>query len=164
MVEEKKTASSDTPTTPPPPVIVPTTNEERLLSTVGYISLGLLPVALKPKSEFCQFHGKQAAALFGSFIFLLFVFGWIISPTLGFLVFLGYFAMLVIVMFRTYKGEKWVIPVIGQLAQKIDLNKISLPLNHTPGTATDEAKKPESKPADEDKTPAEATGDHHKKS
>jgi len=98
-------------------------NDEKFFAAVGYFSfLFVVPLILKPKSEYCKFHAKQSIALFLISIAVLFVLALI--PSIGSIFTLGLFALYVIAIFRAYKGELWKIPMISNFAGKIDMNAL----------------------------------------
>ena len=159
MTNLKKTSPEEpkSPSTENVPKNEPTTpasllQDDKILSAISYISIAcLLPLVLKPKSESCQFHGKQGLILFIFSIIILFILA--IFPGLGLLLFLAYFALCVLAVYRAYNGEKWEIPVISIIAKQINLNKLNLP---DIGVAT-KTPEPETKPeAPKEETPPPA--------
>jgi len=112
--------------------------DEKVLSVFAYASIGfLLPLILKPQSKTCQFHAKQGAAMFVlSFFTLVFLAA---IPMLGSLLFLGFVALTAISMFQAFSGKEWKIPVIGDIAMKIDLNALAT----TPAKPTAKKEEPE---------------------
>lgn len=91
----------------------------RFIAAIAYLwILCLVPLILKKKDEFAQFHGKQGLLLavlwfFGGLIFWIPFIGWVVAVILALASIYGFFQAL--------KGEKWEIPVIGKYAKKIDL-------------------------------------------
>ncbi|OGY32150.1 MAG: hypothetical protein A3A57_02760 [Candidatus Woykebacteria bacterium RIFCSPLOWO2_01_FULL_41_12] len=90
------------------------------MSYIGIISVIVLLV--KKDSEFVQFHAKQGTVLFivevvwmvlTMFLFFLWFISWIL-----WLVFL---VVTVMGFIKAYSGERYKMPVIGDLAQKINL-------------------------------------------
>ena len=91
---------------------------EKLLAMLGYIGfLCVLPLAIKPKSEFCQHHGKQGLVL--SLIFVLF--GWLGWLGGGMAIILGLIhvglALWGIVNAKT--GAMWNMPMVSEVAKKL---------------------------------------------
>lgn len=96
---------------------------EKFLSGIGYLSfLCILPLVLKPKSDFCQIHGKQGL------IFLLIFLISIPIQKIGslivgqwFTLFLEFLYLICICggIFFVIK-EKKKIPIIGDVAQKLN--------------------------------------------
>ncbi|MEA3272349.1 MAG: hypothetical protein U9P90_01625 [Patescibacteria group bacterium] len=91
----------------------------RFIAAIGYLwILCLVPLILRKKDKFAQFHGKQGLLLaviwfFGGLIFWIPVFGWLIALGLAFVSIYGFF--------QAIKGEKWEIPILGKYAKKINL-------------------------------------------
>jgi fumarate reductase subunit D len=97
--------------------------ENKVLAAIGYINiLCLVPLFLKPKSEFCKFHGKQGLILF---------IAWIITcvlnviPLLGQLIFvigsLAIFLLSVLGIIKALSGEYWEMPYVAEYAKKINI-------------------------------------------
>ena len=93
--------------------------DEKLLSALGYISfLCVLPLALRQKSEFCQFHGKQGLVI--TLIFILFAWlGWM-SVAMAILIGLIHVVIAGLGLVSAFRGKKWKIPIIAQMAQKLE--------------------------------------------
>ncbi|MFA6527944.1 MAG: DUF4870 domain-containing protein [Candidatus Gracilibacteria bacterium] len=133
MAEENKkqeTAPQTTPPSPQPEKVQQEekpkiSQEERFLSAVAYLSIGfLIPLILKPDSKTCQFHAKQGAGMFVLCIIVLFIL--LIMPMIGTLLFLGFFGLSVLSIYKAYTGEEWRIPVLSEFAGKVDLNKLMM--------------------------------------
>jgi len=97
--------------------------ENKILAAIGYISiLCILPLVLKPKSEFCKFHGKQAlilviAAFINMVIGIIPFIGWVVS-------FLGGLAIIILSLLgllKAYNGEYWEMPYVAEYAKKINI-------------------------------------------
>ena len=93
--------------------------ENKVLAAIGYISiLCLIPLLLKPKSQYAKFHAKQG---------LILVVGEIINSFLFFfppLMILGSIALLILSILGILKalnGEYWEMPYLGEYAKKINL-------------------------------------------
>lgn len=93
-------------------------DRKRLLAGCAYLGvLFLIPLLMDHKDEFVRFHLRQGMALFalGSL------------ASFGFHYRGGSFLTLVVVIislvgaFRAWRGDKWVLPVIGKYAAKIEL-------------------------------------------
>lgn len=92
---------------------------EKLLAMFGYIEfLCVLPLALKPKSKFCQFHGKQSLVL----VLLFFVLSWIgwVAKGLGILIAFVHIAIIIVSMIQASQGKLWRIPFVAQVADKLN--------------------------------------------
>ena len=97
--------------------------ENKVLAAIGYISiLCLIPLLLKPKSDYAKFHGKQGLILFiGGIINMLIsaipVLGWI----LGFIGFVAILVLSIIGILKSLKGEYWEMPYLAEYAEKINI-------------------------------------------
>jgi len=97
--------------------------ENKLVAAVGYISiLCLIPLLLKPKSQFAKFHGKQ-----GLILFIGAVINMVISviPFLGWILgFIGAVALIILSILGILKalnGEYWEMPYLAEYAKKINI-------------------------------------------
>lgn len=112
---KKEEQMENIPTTPKNPDV----EDNKLVAAMSYIFvLVFVPLFLKRESPFCQFHAKQGLAMFmvcivGMFVFPIPVFGWALGITVA--------ALDIIAIFKTLQGEKWEIPVIGDIAKKINV-------------------------------------------
>ncbi|MDD5341650.1 MAG: hypothetical protein PHC97_04445 [Patescibacteria group bacterium] len=93
--------------------------ENKIVAALSYISiLCLIPLILKPKSQFCKFHGRQG---------LILVIGEVINSVLMFippLFFIGSVALIVLSILGVLKalnGEYWEMPYLSEYAKKINI-------------------------------------------
>lgn len=93
---------------------------------VGWIS-GLILFLIEEKDEFVRYHAMQSIIFFGAVTVVWIVFGflsWIPGPAgvlftvLISLVGLLAFAMWIVLMVKAYQGERYKLPVAGDLAEK----------------------------------------------
>ena len=92
---------------------------EKMLAAIGYISFFcILPLVLKPKSKFCQHHGKQGLVL----TLLAIIFGWMkIFGTWGNIFWLLLYIVPVIFgIVKSVKGEMWKMPVVNKASSQLD--------------------------------------------
>jgi uncharacterized membrane protein len=81
---------------------------------------GLLFYLTEPENKFVRFHAVQAMIVFGAacvaFLICLSVpiLGWILSI----FVFYGSAALWLILMFKAYQGERFKLPIVGQMAEE----------------------------------------------
>lgn len=80
--------------------------------------LCLVPLLLKKRSKFAQFHAKQGAVLFGVEILAMFV-SWF--PIFGQLLMLALLIISVLGIIKALNGEWWKIPYIYDWSKKIKL-------------------------------------------
>ncbi len=97
--------------------------DNRLIAVLSYIGwLFLVPLLIARDDKFVQFHAKQGAALFLTFLLASMV---NIIPVVGRLISsLGTFFCLVLAImgiFNVLHGEQKELPLIGQLVKKFNL-------------------------------------------
>lgn len=93
--------------------------ENKLVAALSYLGvLVAVPLFLKRESPFCQFHSKQGLAL---------LIVWIIGSSVFWFPFIGWVAGLAVLVLnilglvKVFQGEKWEMPIIGDLAKKINI-------------------------------------------
>lgn len=101
--------------------------EENIAALLCYlfgVITGIIFFVLEKDSEFVKFHAMQSMITFGA-IFILHI-GLSFVPILGHsvsaLLSLVSFVLWVICMFKAFKGERFKLPVVGDLAEQ-QLNK-----------------------------------------
>ena len=93
--------------------------EHKLLAALSYIwVLCFIPLLLKRKSKFSQFHAKQGLVLFiveviGTVVFPIPIIGWALFILVVLLAILGAKAAL--------DGEYWEMPFFGRFVKKLNL-------------------------------------------
>jgi len=93
--------------------------ENKMVAVIGYIwILCLVPLFLKRQSPFAQFHGKQGLVLFIWEIVLTPI-AWI--PIIGWGLWVLTVIVAVMAIIKTNNGEMWKLPVLGDIATKINL-------------------------------------------
>jgi uncharacterized membrane protein len=108
------------PAAPTPPTTGSSNvNDDKAITYLSYIGLlFLVPLFAKKESKFAQFHAKQGLVLtIGWFIgsFLYFLMG------LGALVHLFLIILSIIGLINVSKGEMKKLPIVGGLAEKINI-------------------------------------------
>ncbi len=89
-----------------------------LCYSLGWVT-GLLLFATEPQNQFVRFHAMQSMLFFGAaciaFLVCLSVpfLGWILSI----FVFYGSAALWLVLMFKAYQGERFKLPVVGDVAE-----------------------------------------------
>lgn len=97
--------------------------DEKFIAALGYFGpLFVIPLIIKPKSVFCKFHAKQSMVMFLVSILVLIVLASI--PMIGSLLTLALFAVYILAIYRSYKGDLWQIPFISGFAGKIDVEML----------------------------------------
>ncbi|RPJ62410.1 MAG: DUF4870 domain-containing protein [Dehalococcoidia bacterium] len=95
-------------------------NVAALLSyVVGWVT-GLIFFLIEKDSKFVKFHAMQSIITFGGLMVISWiltiipVIGWVIGMILGILA----FVLWIVLMVKAYKGERYKLPFIGDLAEK----------------------------------------------
>ena len=101
----------------------PEIQDAQFFAAIGYLSfLCFVPLAFKKENKFALFHGKQALVLF---ILELAAAILKVVPALGDLVFTLAFVVFGILsligIIKVLMGERWEIPVIHEIAERITL-------------------------------------------
>jgi uncharacterized membrane protein len=86
---------------------------------VGWVT-GVLFLATEPQNSFVRFHAMQSIVVFGAacvaFVVCLSIpfLGWVLSI----FVFYGSAALWLILMFKAYQGERFKLPIAGEIAER----------------------------------------------
>jgi len=78
---------------------------------VGWVS-GLVFFLIEKDSKFVKFHAMQSIITFGACAILSFI------PIVQWVIWILALVLWIILMIKAYKGEKFKLPVIGDLAEK----------------------------------------------
>lgn len=93
--------------------------DNALVAALSYLGvLVAVPLFLKRESPYCQFHAKQGLVLLvmwilGSFVFWFPIIGWGLA--------IAVFVLNVIAFIKALQGQKWEMPVLGDIAKKINI-------------------------------------------
>ncbi|USN53640.1 MAG: hypothetical protein H6760_00500 [Candidatus Nomurabacteria bacterium] len=89
-------------------------NDDRLLALASYVwILSVLILLLKKDSDFVRFHARQGFVLFIiSVICSILAIFWWVNLIVAVMALIG--------MYKAYQGEKWKMPLVGMLAEKIN--------------------------------------------
>jgi uncharacterized membrane protein len=153
--EVQQPAPQAVPATPPPPPI-PTTQEERIWGAIAYVGfLGLLTLAMKPKSDFCKKHAAQGLFNFSAWfvlliavLILLWPFPAILVSMVESLLFFATLAVSILGIVKSLQSYELNIPVFSAIALKFPVDLII-------GTLTGKA--PEKPVSPQDQPPANTT-------
>jgi len=91
----------------------------KVVAALAYVwILCLVPLFLKRDSKYCQFHAKQ-----GLILFIIEIVGWLVFwiPFIGWLLFIIVLILAVLGLVNALQGNYWKLPIIGDLAEKINL-------------------------------------------
>ena len=86
---------------------------------IGWIT-GLIFYLIEKENKFVRFHALQSIIVFGAATVLQFVLlavpviGWMLLP----LLYLAELALWILLMVKAYQGEKFKLPIAGELAEK----------------------------------------------
>lgn len=88
-------------------------SDDKLLGALSYVSfVSVIMFLLKKENPFIAFHSKQGMVLFvASLVWFIPLLGWIIAC-------LAY-VLMVVGFIKAYSGERFRIPIVGDIAEKI---------------------------------------------
>lgn len=93
-------------------------DESKVFAALSYLwILSIIFYVIKKDDAYIQFHAKQGIVLFGLHVVSMFLF--FLGP-LSFLIGLAAFVLMVIGAVKAYGGEKYRIPYVADLAEKIN--------------------------------------------
>ena len=87
-----------------------------LCYVLGWVT-GIIFLILEPENKFVRFHALQSIMVFGILTVASWLFGWIFfwfSWIFGVISFI----LWIILMYKAYQGERYKIPVAGDIADK----------------------------------------------
>ena len=151
--QEAPVAPSAPEQKPAKPAALPekTTQDERMWAAIGYIAfLGVVSLAINPKSEFCKHHAAQGLTIFALWFvsLILLAFPITIVSGIGLILWLGFSGLAIFGVVKAIQSYKLELPVLSSIAKKIPTDSII-------GSVT--GKTPEvAKPAEGEAKPAEA--------
>lgn len=94
--------------------------DSNLMAALSYVwILSVVMLVIKKDDEFVKFHAKQGAVLFAASIvsWILAFILYILGPILGVVILIG----CIIGFIKALSGEKYKLPLVGDLAEKINL-------------------------------------------
>ncbi len=94
------------------------TDESRIFAALSYAwLLSIIFYVIKKDDSYVQFHAKQGMVLFGLHVVSMFLF--FLGPV-GFILGFLAFVLMVIGAVKAYTGEKYRMPYVADLAEKIN--------------------------------------------
>jgi len=110
----------------PPPTPENTTQEERTWAAIGYIAfLGVVSLAIKPKSAFCNHHATRGLVIFIFWFVSLILFA---MPSfigvIGGLLLLGLTGLAIFGIVKSIQSYKLELPILSSLANKVPVSAI----------------------------------------
>jgi uncharacterized membrane protein len=112
------------------PEVDKTIEEGKMWGFIGYWGiLFLIPLLGKKDNKFAVFHGKQGMVVFLGLVIIIIastILGFIpvigaIFSILAWLVYLALVVLAIIGMIKSLQGEYWKMPVLGDIAEKINI-------------------------------------------
>lgn len=95
-------------------------NIEALLCYLFTWITGIIFFLLEKKSKFVKFHAMQSIITFLGLTIISLIFGWI--PIIGWAItgLIGLISLIlwIILMIEAYRGEKYKLPLVGEIAEK----------------------------------------------
>ncbi|MGC9553823.1 MAG: DUF4870 domain-containing protein [Thermoplasmatota archaeon] len=104
--------------------------EGALCYLLGWLT-GLVFYLIEKDNEFVRFHARQSILVFLPLWILSFIFGggfwfgggflwagWFILVVIGWLLWLVMFILWLVLMIKAYQGEKFKLPVVGDIAER----------------------------------------------
>lgn len=98
-------------------------SDENLVAAVSYLwILSIVILLVKKDSDYVRFHARQGVVLFAFSVIV-----WIVGVMIAFLwplIYLGDLVILIAVIvgfIKAYSGERFKMPVVGDLAEKVNL-------------------------------------------
>ncbi len=81
---------------------------------LGWVT-GVIFLILEKKDKFIRFHAVQSTITFGIIFVIYIIFFWV---PLFWILWLLVLILWVVLMYKAYQGEKYKLPVIGDIAEK----------------------------------------------
>ncbi len=81
---------------------------------LGFIT-GIVFLVVEKKSSFVRFHAMQSTITFLILFVILLILGWI--PILGTLVWILSLILWLLLMIKSLRGERYLLPVVGKIAE-----------------------------------------------
>jgi len=98
--------------------VVPEKNDveqNKFIALLSYLwLLCLVPLLLKPKSDFCKFHAKQGLVMCIAWLFV-----WI--PFIGWLLWIALIGLSIWGIINVVSGQSKELPIVGNLAKKFNI-------------------------------------------
>lgn len=90
-----------------------------LCYVLGWIT-GIIFLILEKDDKFVRFHAVQSVVVFGAATIIEIIFGWIpyIGWVINWIVGVAAFILWVVLMVKAYQGQKFKLPVAGDIAER----------------------------------------------
>lgn len=130
-------APAETPAQPEPPkqpekpvkpaaVPVKTMQEEKMWAAIGYVAfLGVVTLAMQPKSDFCKKHASQGLVIFAVwFTALILMAGPSVVSIVGLVLLLAMTGLAVLGIMKSVQSYEFNVPILSDIAKKVPINSI----------------------------------------
>jgi uncharacterized membrane protein len=87
-----------------------------LLCYLGWWVTAIIFLILEKENKFVRFHAMQSLITFGVLFIISLALSWVFF--IGYILWVLSVVLWVILMYKAYKGEKYKLPVIGDIAEK----------------------------------------------
>lgn len=100
---------------------------EKLMGALAYLLgpiTGIILLVTEKKNENVRFHAMQSTVVFGAIILfnivlgIIPILGWLVALILSPIIAIGSFVLWLLLMWKAYNGEKFMLPYFGALAVK----------------------------------------------
>ena len=116
------------PEKPAKPAALPvkTTQEEKMWAAIGYVAfLGVVTLAMQPKSEFCRRHASQGLVIFAVwFVALILMAGPSVVGIIGLLLLLAATVVGLLGIVKSLQSFQFNLPVLSDIAKKVPVDSI----------------------------------------
>jgi len=97
--------------------------EENVAGALCYVLVwvtGIIFYIMEKDNKFVRFHAMQSIIVFLPLMILWSIFQWIfwLTPFIGWLIGILMFILWLVLMLKAYQGEKFKLPVVGDIAEK----------------------------------------------
>jgi uncharacterized membrane protein len=110
-------------------------NDSKLYGALAYslsFFTGILMLFIKPEDKFVKFHALQSILLgivaivlsivlsiVTGILWFIPIIGWLLNLIVYSVLMLGSLILWLFLMWKAYQGEKWMVPVVGEQAEKM---------------------------------------------
>jgi uncharacterized membrane protein len=95
-----------------------------LCYVAGWIT-GIIFLILEPNNKFVKFHAWQSIIVFGAVTVLYVIFFWV--PVLWWIIWIIGLILWVWLIYQAYQGKKYMLPIAGNIAEKIASGQMGTP-------------------------------------
>lgn len=97
--------------------------DENIAGLLSYVLVwvsGLVIYLLETENKFVRFHALQSVITFGTLMVAGIVLGWIpvVGLIIGWAISVLSFVLWIVLMVKAYQGEKYKLPIVGDIVEK----------------------------------------------